>query len=254
MIPDHFILHLEIVTTCTKDVNGTVHSDNSGQLTKNDAGPIGMDDIYFKGFDVRSVPLDFFASNITRQVFILMIDKIEQIQSSQNKMDNAYNADLCQMYYHEMNVWFKCKNIPPSARKRLRSSLKPFWTIELQCLWNSLRKTETSFCKSAGSQERAALARFQTAQDTFDKTYRREERRYKRVRLIEIEVLTKDPRRFWEMLGKIGSKKSQDIPIKVYDENGSILSDINSIHVLNMDPKTLITFFYEECVRNLSNR
>ena len=73
----------------------------------------------------------------------MTIGKIEQIQSSQKEMDIIY-TELCQMYYHEMNVWFKCKNIHPSVRKRLRRSLKPFWATELQCLWNNLRKAGKS--------------------------------------------------------------------------------------------------------------
>ena len=169
------------------------------------------------------------------------------------------------LVYHEMNVWFKCKNIHPSVRKRLRRSLKPFWTTELQCLWNNLRKAGNSFCKSTGNQAKVAHAHFKTIQNTFDKTYRRDERRYNRARLVEIEeVVTKVPRRFWEMLGKIGSKKSLEIPMEVYDENGSIRSDINSVLGKwktdydnlyngctsdNYDKK-----FYEDSMRNLNNR
>ena len=98
-----------------------------------------------------------------------------------------------------------------------------------------------SFCKSTGNQAKVARAHFKTIQNTFDTTYRREERRYNRARLVEIEeVVTKDPRRFWEMLGKIG-------PMEVYDENGSIRSDINS--VLGKWKK-----FYEDSMRNLNNR
>ena len=83
--------------------------------------------------------------------------------------------------------------------------------------------------------------------------------------MVEIEeVVTKDPRRFLEMLGKIGSKKSPEIPMEVYDENGSIRSVINSVlgkwktdydNLYNgctsdkYDKK-----FYEDSMRNLNNR
>ncbi len=78
-----------------------------------------------------------------------MIEQIEQLHNSQDEVDNLY-AELCDIYYHEMNVWFKCKNIHPCARKRLHRILKPFWNSDLQNLWNELRKAENKFCKSTG--------------------------------------------------------------------------------------------------------
>ena len=73
MIPDHSVLYLEIVTTYAKDVNDTLCSNILGQLRNNVAGSIGVDDMYFKRYDVRSVPVDFFVSDVTRQALIMMI-------------------------------------------------------------------------------------------------------------------------------------------------------------------------------------
>ncbi len=61
---------------------------------------------------------------------------------------------------------------------------------------------------------RAAREHFKASQNVFDRVYCRVERRFKRARLVEMEeVVTYDPKRFWDMLGKLGSRKSQEIPM-----------------------------------------
>ncbi len=64
----------------------------------------------------------------------------------------------------------------------------------------------------------------------FDRVYHREERKFGRARLVEMEeVVTNDPKRFWDMLGKLGSRKSQEIPMEIVDENGVLINDINTV-------------------------
>ncbi len=39
------------------------------------------------------------------------------------------------------------------------------------------------------------------------------------------EVVTNDPKRFWDMLGKLGSRKSQEIHMEIVDEDGILIND-----------------------------
>ncbi len=67
----------------------------------------------------------------------------------------------------------------------MHRSLKSFWNSDLQNLWNELRKAENKFCKSTGYHVRAAWEHFKASQKVLDRVYRREERRFKRARLVE---------------------------------------------------------------------
>ncbi len=43
------------------------------------------------------------------------------------------------------------------------------------------------------------------------------------------EVVTNDPKRFWDILSKLGSRTSQEIPMEIVDENGILINDINTV-------------------------
>ncbi len=44
----------------------------------------------FKGYNVRYVAVNVFASEISRQALILMIEQIEQLHNSQDEVDKLY--------------------------------------------------------------------------------------------------------------------------------------------------------------------
>ena len=71
---------------------------------------------------------------------------------------------------------------------------------------------------------------FQTAQSTFDRTLRKYERQYKRAMCDDIENMsTENPREFWNKIKTLGPRKSTNIPMEVYNENGEILTDEQSV-------------------------
>ncbi len=43
------------------------------------------------------------------------------------------------------------------------------------------------------------------------------------------KINTKDPVEFWETIKKRGRKAKQDIPHEVYDENGEVKTDLESV-------------------------
>ena len=63
----------------------------------------------------------------------------------------------------------------------------------------------------------------------FDKELRKTERLYNKNKLNDIEnVCTDNPRAFWEHIKKLGPRKANQIPLKVYQEN-ELVSDLNTV-------------------------
>ncbi len=56
------------------------------------------------------------------------------------------------------------------------------------------------------------------------------EREYNRKVVSEIEeICTTDPREFWPHIKKLGPRKCNTVPMKVYSENGDLTSDIGKV-------------------------
>ncbi|VDI78049.1 Hypothetical predicted protein [Mytilus galloprovincialis] len=64
------------------------------------------------------------------------------------------------------------------------------------------------------------------ARDMFDKTLRRTERAYRRMKAVDIESMTtKNPNDFWEKIRNLGPRNSKTIPVEIVDELGNIVKD-----------------------------
>ena len=91
-----------------------------------------------------------------------------------------------------------------------------------------MRDRERAFLRFKGSLNiKSQLRReFQTAQNTFDRTLRKYERQYKRSMCNDIENMsTENPREFWNKIKTLGPRKSTNIPMEVYNENGEVLTN-----------------------------
>ena len=87
------------------------------------------------------------------------------------------------------------------------------------------------------------------AQQNFDKTYRRLERKFKREILNKIEkVCTNDPQQFWKMLKELEPKKKSKIPFEVYDDDGNVSSE----YITVMDTNDLDLKNNAQCINGLS--
>ena len=132
-----------------------------------------------------------------------------------------------------------------------------------------MHEAERAFVKYRGPVQGKAIRRrqFKDAAHTFDGALRRAEREYKRARLSEIEqVETREPRKFWDYLSKLGPKRKSEIPFEVYDEEGSVFRDRSRVlkkwkedfqSLFTRSDDTLTNFdlhFYDSCMREKDRR
>ena len=190
---------------------------------------LSQDSVFFKRYKIETIPDDFLSSPSTCAAMLDLIEETERSMNNQQVIDNIYEK-MCGIYHGEMSKYFKSTNIYPSARKRSFKRCKPFWNEQLKDLWETLRNAEKEFIKSKGTNVIEARQNFKQAQYVFDKTYRREKRRFERAQLNDIEnAVSNDPKQFWSLLKGLGPHKKVVIPNEVYDDVGNINTDIKFV-------------------------
>ncbi len=71
---------------------------------------------------------------------------------------------------------------------------------------------------------------FRECQKQFDKVYRNKERQVRRGIMLDIDnCCTTNPTEFWNMLNNLGPKSKAKIPEEVYNDNGDVLTDPESV-------------------------
>ncbi len=97
--------------------------------------------------------------------------------------------------------------------------------------------------------------------DPFLTELRKTERKYNQNMLEKLErICTNNPREFWAQMKRLGPRKVNTIPMKVYDINGNITTDIrNILHEWKINFKGLLNRpfvsgfndeFYYECLHD----
>ena len=179
---------------------------------------------YYTRYVVSDISDQFLHSDVAQQAILHCIERIEQDLSDQHHIDDMYR-DFCNVYYEEMDRTLRKKNVNPTAKKRLRHTLKPFWNTHLTKLWNDLSYKENLYLSARQNTLLRGMKRkqFLDAQHEFDRAYRREKRKFLQNKCVEIEKLnTSDPRAFWREIQKLGPKSSSSIPMAVYNEDGTV--------------------------------
>ncbi len=90
----------------------------------------------------------------------------------------------------------------------------------------------------------------------FDKALRKTEREYNHKIVCDIEeVCTSNPRGFWSHIKRLGSRKGNYVPLKVYNRNGQLVNNMDEVlgnwkhefeTLLN---RPLLNRPYDECVQ-----
>ena len=159
-----------------------------------------------------------------------LIFRIETTRENQTNMDNIY-SDLCNVIIDEMNAKIPVFDTSRKTSKRFKVG-KPYWNDHLGSLWHSMRNKEKGFLKFRGnlSVKRKLREEFHTAQKIFDRTLKRCERQFRHSFCVEVEnMTTSNPNEFWEKIKKLGPRKTQRIPMEVYGEDGTVLTDDETI-------------------------
>ena len=62
--------------------------------------------------------------------------------------------------------------------------------------------------------------KFVVARHTFDREYRKAERKYICGKMLDIDTIcVNDPNKFWDCLKKLGPHRKSFIPLEIYDNN-----------------------------------
>ncbi|VDH98618.1 Hypothetical predicted protein [Mytilus galloprovincialis] len=155
-------------------------------------------------FKLNQIPLDFMTSDIKRTALLNLIEQIERCRETQDNVDKIY-TELCSIIFSEMT-----DKIPKvefnGSKKRFKQKKNRIGMAQLMDLWNKMTIKEKEFTRWK-------------ARDMFDKTLRRTERAYRRMKAVDIESMTtKNPNDFWEKIRNLGPRNFKTIPVEIVDK------------------------------------
>ncbi len=138
VIPDYSILELVFIPHFrgpnTNDWNNDADQSTNNNSSQNIQQQNNINDEctsqYFKRYKIRNMPVNVLNSNIAREAILQCIDNIRTLKASQQEVDKMYE-NVCNVYYKEMDLWFKWHNVNSVSKKKFRNSSKPFWNDEL---------------------------------------------------------------------------------------------------------------------------
>ena len=216
-LPDHNLLIFDFTTSvAASDVNADCENEAREERSRK------------RRYILKDVPRDFLGSVQARDFLQEAIQRIENMALGQDHIDHLYD-DLVKCVLDEMNRVLP-SFIPGKSKKYYRRN-KPYWNDDLRALWRAMHAAE-EFSKHRGSRQGKEVARrlFKDKAHTFDRALRKADREYRRSKIIEIEqVETRDPRRFWDYLSKLGPKRKAQIPHEVFGEDGNLVRDRLSV-------------------------
>ena len=228
-IPDHSILELDFhMNYCKNEVQNDLTLNESSSFSISQSEETYR---YLKCNNGRNLPVNFMDSELANQALNLCIGQIQTARALQSDVDKVYDK-FCNIYYAEIDKWFKGNFSNKSMRKRFRNTSKPYWNENLTCLWKGLCKAEKQYLSTPQHfrKRRELLKDFKLKQNNFDTAFKKAKRAFERGKMINIEKLnTDDPKAFWAELKKLGPRKKDTIPMEVYDENGLVKSSWPSV-------------------------
>ena len=183
-----------------------------------------------KRYYFDSVPDLFMSSPQWYRILDDLINNIDSMSKTQITIDNAY-SEMCTALLKEMDNNLKYSDSSKSNRKRFKN-FKPYWSDDLTDSWNAIVSAEKEYKRFRGGRMRRSELRdiFTLKRSQFDKLLRNSERKYNRELADKIDSLnTEDPKQFWDHIKKLGPSKRKQIPMQIYDENGVLTNDTESV-------------------------
>ena len=181
---------------------------------------------------------EFLKSDAWVSILDGLINRLGFINPIQAEIDVFYDDMLSQIFI-EMDEYIEYYKVYANARKRLKIQ-KPYWNDDLMDAWKTMVRAEKSLRKNINRSLRSYLrSDFLTKQKQFDKLLRQTERRYNRQKAFDIEQInTKNPTEFWRQINDLGPKKSQKIPMEVYDStNSNKLFETEEVQLSQFSPR-----------------
>ena len=120
IIPDHSILTLKFSTSKYSQIKSyPAEKEETKRNHTNEQHEIYNEDhVYFRRYNVKSIPQDFLNNESSRIKLLELIENVEHTRGIQEDIDNTY-AEFCKLYHTEMNTWLKSKNVYPKAYKKV---------------------------------------------------------------------------------------------------------------------------------------
>ncbi len=180
-------------------------------------------------YRVSSIPESFMNNDTARNELMNLISELELCRENQSMVDQLYE-NLVKCIFNEMERQLP-KYTGVKSNKKFKVK-KPYWTDELKNLWSDMCYKEKVYLAHRGSNHVKQHLRhvFLTASTLFNKRLRQAKRTYDKRLQNEIEtVCTDNPRQFWEYIKKLGPKKSNRIVEEIYDQDGNVKNDLESV-------------------------
>ena len=172
--------------------------------------------------------MTFLSSDTWRNILDGLILRLEYTNPNQDSIDTFYD-EMMKDIFNEMDKHIRYKEASKSTRKLYRNH-KPFWTDELTDAWRDMSLAEKTYVRNRPSNSSNLREIFISKRKYFDKLLRKTERAYNRHKAIEIEKInTENPTEFWKQINALGPKRSNTVPMQVYDETGNKTSDENYV-------------------------
>ena len=226
-LPDHSVLH---VNFNPRAIDTTINNHISPDETSGREGGKHFIPYNKRTYRFDNVPDMFLASDSWRYSMTQLIDLFMICRKNKDDFDNIYDK-FCKVLSDEMNKFLKYTDASKPIRKRFNNK-KPYWNEELSRLWKEMSESEKVYTKYCGPKhiKESLKKTFVHKRNIFDKNLRKTERLYNRNVLTEIDdVCTSDPREFWNYISKLGPRKSNSVPMKVYDTDGQVITDTERV-------------------------
>ena len=251
-LPDHSLLKVKITIVNSASQQADIPRPNTDSPSSE------------VKYNVKNIPNDFFSSAESRNCLIELINAQELAIECQDTVNRYYN-DLISCIFQEMDRYLpKNYGCGPKSKKRFKIK-KPYWNEHLKHLWTSMCHNEKEYLKYKGSNhvKRFLKNKFTESSKVFHRELRRAERDYNKITQNKIEsICTENPKQFWSYIKKLGPKYMPDIPQEVYDNEGNVVTDLDSVllkwkqeyeKLYKSDASLFDNDFYNQILQLLSN-
>ena len=187
-------------------------------------------------YKLNDIPASFLNCESSFQHLMDTIQRIEKCLLEEHNVKLAY-SEFVDLIKREMDTKLpKRKQFKPgTSHNSHKSRAKPYWTSELQDLWDDVCKNERLWLKNKRGVNSSALKEdFRVSRKKIDKIIRECKRKYlldQQKQLQEDFENYDNPRNFWSKIGRLGlaNDRKTSIPWEVKDCNGQIYTDRNSV-------------------------
>ena len=187
-------------------------------------------------YKLNDIPASFLNCETSLQRLMDTIQRIEKCLLDERDVQRAY-FEFVELLKCEMDAKLPKRGQVKSGASHHphKSRAKPYWSSELQELWDATCKYERIWLNNKRGVNSGMLKEiFRASRKKFDKLNRQCKRRYlldQQKQLHEEFENYDNPRNFWSKIGKLGlaNDRKTTIPWEVKDGDGQICTDRYSV-------------------------